>query len=255
MSSSFVIVTYKPNLKYINDLLTVLPSFSIIIDNSSELKQNEVSGATLLSPQSNTGYAGGANVGIRHALAHNAQWIVVLNQDTVMTKKAVMSLVKYLSKSKPGIYGPYAGGLDPQRWTTIMPSMKAEYISGCCIAIHRDVIAKIGYFFEPYFMYYEEVDYCIRAQRANFPVKLALIEGISHEESVSLGRGSLLHQYYLARNHLLFVSRLAPPRVRRREYLRLPFTMMEHIMRHEYGAFLGVCDFLFHRFGRRGRDV
>lgn len=245
-----IVITYNYSATALNELIRNLANHEIVvIDNARALHKDDLGKATLLSQRTNTGYAGGANVGMRHALAHGAKWLVILNQDISMTRKAAATFSEYLFKAEPGIYGPIAGGLDAKRWTTILPSMKTDYISGACIAIHRDVIAKIGYFFEPYFLYYEEADYCIRARRAGFPVKLALIEGITHEESVTLGRGSFAHQYYMARNHLLFVSRLAPDAVKRYEYMRLPWTISEHIMRSEKGGLSGVRDFLLRRFG------
>lgn len=251
----WIVVAYNPKTESFFALLKNLPILStIIIDNGGTVRQEDVGKTTLLSQAKNIGYAGGANTGMRHALAHGAEWMVILNQDIVMSKKAVNDLSEFLSESDPGVYGPYGGGLDKNRWTTKLPSMKVDYISGSCIAIHKDVIQKIGYFYEPYFLYYEEVDYCIRAKNAGFGVRLALVEGIAHEESVSLGKGSPVHEYYLARNHLLFVSRLAPRAVKKREYVRIPLTISDHIIRKEYGALAGVFDFLFRRFGpRRGK--
>ena len=57
------------------------------------------------------------------------------------------------------------------------------------------------------------------------------------------------HPYYLARNHLLFVSRQAPLRVKLYEAFRFPKTLSEHIMRHESGALRGIKDYVFRRFG------
>jgi len=246
-----IIVAYHPEKKALSALLDVLPTDTIIVDNGRTLAQEDVGKATLITPSSNVGYAAGANMGMQHAIAHGAEWMVILNQDTVFTQAAVRAFDKQLAELEPCVAGPHAGGLDKVRWTTILPSMKADYITGSCMAVHKQVIEKIGYLYEPYFLYYEEADYCLRAKKAGFPMRIVLIPGIVHEESLSLGKGSPMHQYYLARNHLLFVSRTAPVRVRRREYLRLPVTISEHIIRQEYGAFLGVIDFLLRRFGKR----
>ncbi|MFZ5845239.1 MAG: glycosyltransferase family 2 protein, partial [Patescibacteria group bacterium] len=157
--------------------------------------------------------------------------------------------VKILKDSQPGIVGPFAGSLNPRRWTTIVPSKRADYISGSCIGIHREVIEKVGYFYEPYFLYYEEVDLCLRAKKQGFLLRWLPIKEISHEESVSLGKGSFLHQYYLSRNHLLFVERQAPFRVKLYEFLRLPKTIYEHYVRKEWGALAGIIDYFLRRFG------
>jgi len=248
----FVVIAFQSDVEELHKLSSVLPSlFTVVIDNGQTLTQGDVGEATLLSQSQNVGYGAAANIGMRHALAYGAQWVVILNQDTVFTRTAVEELQKQLGKLEPCIAGPVAGGLDFKRWTTVLPSKKTQYITGSCIAVHQKVIKKIGYFYEPYFLYYEEADYCIRAKRAGFMLRAFPIEGITHEESVSLGRGSAAHQYYLARNHLHFVSRMAPSRVRTYEWLRFPLTISEHIIRHEWGALAGVGDFVLRRFGPR----
>lgn len=236
MSTWFVVVTFHPEKKALAALRKVLDGWPAVeIDNSSK----------------NLGYGGGANVGMRGAFSQGADWVVILNQDIAMTKEAVRELCTKLKQLPPGIAGPFSGSLDPKRWTTILPARgkTIDYISGACIAIHRTVIELVGYFYEPYFMYYEDVDLCVRAKRAEFQLTQIPILGIRHTETTSLGKGSYLHQYYLARNHLLFVERNAPLAVRVREILRLPKTLWEHYHRGEQGAKTGIKDYVFRKFG------
>lgn len=175
--------------------------------------------------QKNRGYGGAANVGIRRALSGGAEWVVVCNQDIALTKKDREILIRTLKKMPPGIVGPDAGSLDPKRWTTILPvTGVTDYISGSCIAIHRNVIGKTGYFYEPYFMYYEDADFCVRAKKAGFPLVQIALPGFKHPRASS-GR---MKDYYLFRNHLLFVLRLAPWRVKLHELLRLPKTIYDY---------------------------
>jgi GT2 family glycosyltransferase len=231
----FVIVTYRPNKKVLDALTKSLSGWPVqIIDNTRH----------------NRGYGGGANEGIRQAVGKGVDWLVVLNQDLRMTRSAVKEFTSILLKSAPAIVGPFAGRLDDKRWTTSVPATKMDYISGSCVAIHRDILEKIGEFYEPYFLYYEEVDFCMRAKRAGFPLRWLPIRDIEHEESVGLGRGSFLHQYYLARNHLLFVERQGPARVKLYEFLRLPKTFFEHIAKREWESLKGIIDYFLRRFGQ-----
>lgn len=229
----FIIVTYQPEKNMLGDLRAVLSGWEVIVVDNTK---------------NNRGYGGGANVGMKQAMRQGAQWFVIMNQDVKMTKESVRAFTDILRKSQPAIVGPFAGQLDPKRWTTIVPAAKMDYISGSVFAIHRDVIDKIGYFFQPYFMYYEEVDYCIRARRGGFPLRWLPISGITHEESVGLGKGSFLHEYYLARNHLLFVERSAPRSVKLREFLRLPKTLIERLS--NLGALIGLFHYFIRRFGK-----
>ena len=107
--------------------------------------------------------------------------------------------------------------------------MTEYYISGSFMAIHRKVIAEIGYFYAPYFMYYEDVDLCVRAARCGFPLKKLNGAGIEHTERPVWSKGSRQHGYYLARNHVWFVWRLAPLRVKLYECIRLPKTLLEFL--------------------------
>ncbi len=231
----FVLLTYKPDGKELARLLKSLGNVpTTIIDNTKK----------------NLGYAGGVTVGIKKALHDGVDWIVVINQDLHVTIEAIGNLVDVLSQNEIGVVGPFAGALDAKRWTTILPSKNVNYISGSCMVIHRAVFEKIGYFYEPYFMYYEDADFCVRAKNAGFPIVHLPLPGISHTDTTSLGRGSFLHQYYLARNHLLFVERNAPPGVKLHELVRLPKTIWEHCIRQEWGALAGIRDYFLRRFGQ-----
>jgi GT2 family glycosyltransferase len=254
---AFIIIAYHPNVEELRALVRLLTDHpTIVVDNGGTLTLNDVGRATLLAQTKNLGYGAAANIGIHHASGLGSTWFVILNQDTTFTKDSIRSFCKALRKLPPCLAGPFAAGLDEKRWTAILPSDRIDYLTGSCLAIHEKVVRKIGYFFEPYFIYYEDAEYCVRAKRANFSLEKLDIAEISHEESLSLGKGSWLHQYYLARNHLLFVHRLAPNSVKLYELVRGIKTVPEHIVRREFGALAGIKDFLFGRFGEyQGRGV
>ncbi|MBU1327249.1 glycosyltransferase family 2 protein [Patescibacteria group bacterium] len=247
----FIIVAYKADKNALKLLISALKDFHVIvISNDNTAYRDVVPGDYKEIKNSiNMGYGGGANVGMRYALSRKAKWLVVLNQDLVLSFKSAKDFATKLTKSPSCVAGPFAGGLDRRRWTTRLPSRQTDYITGSCFAIHRKVIETVGYFYEPYFLYYEEVDYCVRARLLGFPIKHLHLRDISHNETETLGQGSFLHQYYLSRNHLLFVWRLAPAPVKLYELFRSTKTVSEHIVRHEKGALKGIKDFLFGRFG------
>lgn len=249
----FVIIGYHPDKHVLSSLLTSISPYSVIVVNNGKVGDIKRQGVEVVGGGKNLGYAGGANLGLQTAFEKGATWVVLCNQDLVATKTGVEALVTALKASPAGITGPFAGGLDPKRMTTIIPSVRADYITGSCIAIHKEVYQKIGNFYEPYFLYYEEVDYCVRAKRAGFPITHRTVDGITHEESMTLGNDSLAHQYYLSRNHLLLVQRLALGRVKCYEFIRMPFTIFEHISRKQWGALLGIRDYFLHRFGPKER--
>lgn len=249
-SIAFIIIAYHPEMESFGALVRDLSGYrTIVIDNGMTLAQSQVGKATLLSQTRNRGFATAANIGIHYASARGTKWFVILNQDFSFARSSIPAWVKTLKTLPPCVAGPFSGGLDPKRWTTMLPSDHTDYLTGSCIAIHERVVRKIGYFYTPYFLYYEDADFCVRAKNAGFPLTRVDVGDVSHEESMSLGKGSPLHQYYLARNHLLFVRRLAPFRVKLYEGIRFVKTVAEHILRHETGALAGVRDFVLGRFG------
>ncbi len=205
----FIFVFYKPTTEQRRQFEQISRWVkALIVDNTEE----------------NRGYGGGANVGIRHALTQGAQWVVVCNQDIFLLEKDIKRLVETLEKSEPGIAGPEVGSFDKKRWTTILPAKdQVEYISGSCMAIHKRIFERIGFFYEPYFMYYEDADFSVRAKKAGFTLKQVHLAGFQHEAR-SMAKKK---DYYLARNQLLFVLRNAPSQVKLHELLRLPKTLVE----------------------------
>lgn len=232
----FEVIVYKPSLAHLNSLRSKFQRDELlVVDNTTN----------------NKGYGGGANLGLRQIIKEKAEWIVVMNQDITIKQDSIRKFKKFLTNSPPALIGLYSGGLDKIRWSTKLPSSEIDYISGSFIAIHRKIVKTIGYFYEPYFMYYEEVDYCNKAKNAGFPLILFKTEGIFHDDKPSLGKGTYLHNYYLARNHLLFVERRAPLSVKLHEYLRIPFTLIEALSKKDYGSLEGVIDYLFRKFGEK----
>lgn len=249
----FVVIGYKPVKEALSSLLWSFGKRSVIVVNNGRVRLANNQLVRVIGDGRNLGYSAGANLGMKEAFGMGALWVVICNQDLFVTPKAVESLVTTLATTSIGIAGPFAGGLDPNRMTTILPSEKADYITGSCIAIHKTVYETIGNFYEPYFLYYEEVDYCVRAKRKGFAITHLPVDGIIHEENNMLGNNTLAHQYYLSRNHLLIVKKLALSRVKCYEFIRMPLTIFEHIVRRQWGALQGIRDFFLGRFGLKER--
>lgn len=248
---AFIVVTYHPDKASFRELLLHLsPNRVIVIDNGGTADSGITNVETIHAPK-NLGYGAGANLGIAKALDEGAEWVVVANQDISVSQKSIQKFIDALETTPAGIAGPVLGSLDLRRWTTILGGKKQKqiYVSGSFMAIHKNVFRDCGQFYEPYFMYYEEVDLCIRAQSAGFPLTQIKVSGITHEESVSLGSGSAAHEYYLSRNHLLFLERCAPWSVRIYEYLRFPKTFIEYQKKGNAGAVQGMRDYLLRGFG------
>ncbi len=241
----FVIVTYQPDSELLRLLVAALKGWSVVVVDNTE---------------NNLGYGAAANQGMKQAFDAGADWVIVVNQDVMISKKGINEYIRQLEIMPPGIVGSEAGTLDPKRWTTVLalrhvrqaqckPGLEAgsriDYISGAFMAIHRDVWQATQGFYEPYFMYYEDADLSVRARKLGFPLRQMSIDGFRHNSTNSKNNCKV---YYLARNHLLFVRRLAPLSVKVHELLRILKTIIEHHKQGNTEAIAGISDFAIGRF-------
>lgn len=141
----------------------------------------------------NRGFAGGVNIGIKKALASGATHILLVNPDLKITQANIDELLK----TQADIVGPvlkferfgktiydFGGKVNwflgrPTHWENA--SGPIEYLSGACLLIKREVIKKIGLFDERFFMYFEDVDFCLRAKRAGFSIAVNPDVVVSHQ--------------------------------------------------------------------------
>ena len=155
----------------------------------------------------NGGFAAGNNIGIKYALKKNDfKYIWLLNNDTVIKKNSLTSLIEYADKNDIGICGSTLmhyydteklqtyGGTVNKFFATSKHILnksdidtKLDYIVGASFLIHKKVIYKIGLLPEEYFLYYEETDYCFNAKNNGFNLGVAINSIVYHKESRSTG--------------------------------------------------------------------
>ncbi len=204
----------------------------IVVDNNSDdvkiltdYKTPETN-ITFLKNNRNLGFSGGNNVAIKKALERDANWLLLLNNDTMPPNDLIFRLKAYL-EDKDGIVGitldeghgrlAYAGEI---KWlkptlahTTNKPVEPSGnyYAIGGAILIHKDVFKQIGFLEEKYFLYFEDADFCQRAKKSGIPINFFSDVQISHSVSVStkkLGSPTLLRYHY--RNALYFNFKNGP---------------------------------------------
>jgi len=228
----------------------------IIIDNNSRekffFKKDYFSDLPfkIIENKQNLGFSGGHNQGMNFALENRADYVLILNNDTVLHPNLLKELLKEAEKSSHvGIISPkiyfapgfeyhkekyekrdlgkviwYAGGYID--WENIIGKHRGvdevdkgqydsvsetEFASGACMMIKRKVIEKIGKLDEKYFLYYEDADFCQRAKKAGYKIIYAPHAILWHRNAGSSGgSGSELQDYYLTRNRLLFGMKYAP---------------------------------------------
>jgi len=74
--------------------------------------------------------------------------------------------------------------------------------------ISRDVFTKVGLFYEQYFLYFEETDFCLRAKRCRYDLSVYLNSRVWHKVGASSGGGiTPLSFYYFIKNRFRFLKR------------------------------------------------
>jgi hypothetical protein len=90
-----------------------------------------------------------------------------------------------------------------------------DFITGCSMFIKSEVFEKVGLLDEKFFMYLEDVDFCLRARKKGYRLLYIPKSVIWHKNAGSTGRpGHDLHDYYFTRNRLLLGVRYAPLRTK-----------------------------------------
>lgn len=208
--------------------------FKIYKNNLTEISSTE--NLTLIKNNENYGYAKGNNIGINHAIKFmNPDYVLILNNDTVVDTNFLTPLINYAeSMNRIGIIGPkicyYAfpdmiqvasikinfwrgnsylvgdGEIDHGQYDKII---KTDSVSGSCFLIKREVIDKVGLFNPKYQCYWEETEYCMRANEIGYECVYYPHSKIWHKVSKSTNKVKGILTYYMVRNMFWFMKKYA----------------------------------------------
>lgn len=294
-----LVVTVILNTNRREDTLAALASLSrsdypnhkvIVLDNAStdgsaQAIQCEYPDVTLIALERNLGYAGNNNVGIQAALAHQADWVFILNEDTILAPDCLSRLVEVGAQDMQiGVLGPMvyhhdepqviqsAGGKMDRAWRAwhlcqnevdrgqFPAPHEVDWISGCAILVRRQVIEQIGALDERFFYYWEETEWCLRARRRGWRIVHVPHAKLWHKGVQRDYRPSPSVTYYATRNRFLMLAKHNAPLsawlVAWTETLRtlLSWTLKPRwasMRQHRDAMWQGARDFLFQRWGMR----
>ncbi len=185
----------------------------------------------------NLGWSGANNAAIRHALSRKAEYLFLLNNDTVTDPKAIELLVqraetepeigalapKILFAQNPSIINSLGiecscigsawdraiGRLDNPRWDKSLP-----VVGGCGAAlfIRAEALRRVGFFADHFGIYLDDVDLCLRLWNAGYRVETCPEAIVHHYFSATMGKGKAVRRkYYLnTRNRFWLVLRNFP---------------------------------------------
>jgi hypothetical protein len=81
-----------------------------------------------------------------------------------------------------------------------------DFVTGCALLVKRDVLQRVGLLDDRFFTYYEETEWCVRAQRAGFKIMHVPTAKMWHKIPLDARESSPLVHYYMTRNRLLFLK-------------------------------------------------
>jgi len=261
----------------------------IVLDNKStdgsvESIRSSFPDMQIINLTENLGYAGNNNVGIEEAIKRGADWVLVLNEDTILDPGCLAELVKVgESDPKIGIVGPMvyhhnepgviqsAGGVLGKYWQSqhlgqneldhgqFQLPHRVEWISGCAIMVRKTAIEQAGMLDASFFIYWEETEWCIRIARSGWQIVHVPQAKIWHKGVQRDYQPKPSFTYYGTRNHLLTLSKhQAPLSVRLFNWMQIFRTLVswsikpkwEDKREHRNAMWKGVVDFLQHRWGQ-----
>ncbi len=199
--------------------------------------QKKIKTIVIDNDKQNLGFAGGVNKGLKVALkGESIKYFLLLNNDLVVDQNLLISLINCAKGKNIGILGCiityfrnpnkiwFAGGhlnkvfcftkhlYINKRLTSRIQLSNADFITGACMFIKREIFEKIGLFDEDYFLYWEDVDFCQRALKAGFKILCVNQPLVQHKISSTTGiegsnKLSTVRAYYFARNPFLFMKK------------------------------------------------
>jgi len=217
-----------------------------VIDNGSTgndadiLEENFGDSIHVIRNDKNYGFTGACNRGIRQAEKDGADYVLLLNNDTVVAPDFLTEMVKVAeSNSRIGITGGkiYSYGTDRIQFVwggmdywlgqhVYTPRLVTEQISkgpldkgqynsvrdvdwttGCCMLIKMKVIQDIGALDGSYFSYYDDVEFCARARKNGYRAVYAPMAKIWHKGGQSSGIVSDFVVYHGTRNRFWFMQK------------------------------------------------
>ncbi len=211
----------------------------IVVDNGSSRDSlaplDQLDGKILLlKNETNLGFTGGVNTGMRQAMADGADYVWLVNNDAEPAADALRKLITVAeADTRIGLASPvilnadaadeieFCGGIRDgtqfhatddlatyQSWREESPDLL--WLVGTALLLRRRLVETIGLFDERFFAYWEDNDYSVRSTKAHFHnviVPDAVVRHWSGNPRSEPATKPPHYYYYMARNELLFVRK------------------------------------------------
>ena len=200
------------------------------IDGTEQAVKAQYPRIEVIANPRNLGFTGGTNVGLRYALAQGADFVFSINNDTIVEADILNVLVAHATPPDVGVVAPkiyYAdepkriwsmgtrrhpltlemvdkgrGKVDIGQWEQVL---ERDYLLGCALLFKRSVLEEAGLLDEVFFLYYDDLDFSLRAQRAGYRLLMVPRARMWHKVAASAGGvESPRVRYYRARSSVWF---------------------------------------------------
>jgi N-acetylglucosaminyl-diphospho-decaprenol L-rhamnosyltransferase len=209
-------------------------------------------GWQLLALDRNVGFGAAMNVGVRAALDSGAEVVLLLNPDAEIGPDALEGLRRAALADPAAMITPRIVHPDGSTWFSggmlslaegrlrlrdgTPPPRYERWLTGACLALHRDLWERLGGFDEDYFLYWEDVDLSRRCERAGGRLVVRADLVASHQVGGTQAdepqrAKSAVYYRYNCRNRLLFAAKHLPPRDQLRWLLLAPADTWRVVLR------------------------
>ena len=224
---------------------TVKPDRIVVVDNGSrdgspDKIAERFPDIDLIRNSENLGFTGANNIGINSLMTEGCSYIWILNNDTTVDRQCLAVLKEYMEKDSD--VAACSGKIlfaDPQNliwyagatynpWTVRIKHRghaekdrgqydtveRVPFISGCCMFVRREAIERVGVFDDIFFIYGEDTDWCLRAEKAKMRLDYVPLAVIWHKVTATVkkakdpktrGSTSAFIVYLTSRNSLYLI--------------------------------------------------
>jgi GT2 family glycosyltransferase len=253
-SVAIILVNWK-SFDVTHDCLESLKQLSypnytvIVVDNGSQDEsviklRTHHPDITVLTSETNLGFTGGNNIGLRYAIEQQFDYSILLNNDTFVEPDFLGILVTYMEEH------PEAGAIQPRihfhhnrnllwnggayfnQWTGFthtdgenkqaqqghLQLKEVDWITGCAFLVRNNILQQTGLLAENLFMYSEDVDLSFRIRQLNYQLiyhpnsVIYHIAGVSNKSKTPGKEGYVnpMVHYYNQRNRLWLIKKYTP---------------------------------------------
>lgn len=208
------------------------------VDGSGERLAREFPEVRFIRNAQNLGFTGGNNVGMRQALKEGTDYLLLLNNDTIVAENFLTEMIRVAeTNTQIGMVAPkiyyyepsdkiwYAGGAYI-RWKTFPihfgvrqrdharynETKEVSFATGCALLVRAETARNVGLLDDTFFLSYEDVDWSARTLEAGYKAMYVPAAMIWHRDSYDTKRNAGLakRDFYTMRNAVLCARKHLP---------------------------------------------